>query len=97
MEKQHTERFPPPPKGDCGGRVAEDLEPILRFMLLDYDHLIFRKFEKLSVYNLLFQQHQLAVLDSEVAECERVKNYEKLVGILPSVGPLYKDYGMLSA
>ena len=96
MAKARADCFPPLPEGNSGGQVAEDLRSIVGFMLLDHDHLIFRKFEKLSTYNLLFQQHQLAVVDSELAECERRKNYEKIASILPSIGPLLRDYGTIS-
>jgi hypothetical protein len=73
--------------------TGQDLHHIVRFMRLDHDHLVFRKFERLSLYNLLFQQHQLAALDHEIGECERLKTPAKLAEILPVVGPLFKAYG----
>ena len=90
----YTESYRPPfPIPALKSSTGDDLHHIVSFMRLDHDHLVFRKFERLSLYNLLFQQHQLAALDHEIGECERLKTPSKLAEILPVVGPLFKTYG----
>lgn len=76
--------------------------PIVEFMALDDDHIAFRKFKRLNLYNLLFQQRQLVDIDEKIAEMRFGKglratsDYSELTEILPKLEPLLKAYGTSS-
>jgi len=78
----------------CGplDQVALEFTKIVDFMRTDDDGLVFRRFEKLNLYNLLFLQHKLADIDDRVAIHETYGKGEALAELLPKLEPLMKSY-----
>lgn len=79
---------------------APNFPPIFQFMDIDDDHIVFRKFKRLHLYSLLFQQRELALIDEEIADMELEKGpdseskLEKFTELLPTLGAKLKKYGM---
>ena len=73
-------------------QVARELASIVRFMRQDADHLVFRKFERLNLYNLLFLQHKLTAYDHQISALETQWNGPALAALLPELEPLVKRY-----
>lgn len=77
--------------------VVQDLTKIVRFMREDQDHVVFRRFERLNLYNLLALQHRLTLLDAEVARHEEGQNTEALAAVLPLLEHLTKSYSKIAS
>jgi hypothetical protein len=77
-------------------QVALELASIVDFMRDDTDHIVFRRFEKLNLYNLLLLQHRLAALDQEILTHETKWNGFALAEVLPKLENLLKSYSELS-
>jgi hypothetical protein len=73
-------------------QVALELASIVQFMREDSDHLVFRRFERLNLYNLLLLQHRLAAYDEEISILEEKRNWPALAEILTKLEPLMKSY-----
>lgn len=73
-------------------QVALELASIVKFMREDPDNMVFRRFERLNLYNLLSLQHRLATYDEEIAVCEKDWNGPALAEILPKLEALMKSY-----
>jgi hypothetical protein len=73
-------------------QVALELASIVKFMREDADHLIFRRFERLNLYNLLSLQRKLAAYDDQISIHEREWNGPALAALLPGLEPLVKRY-----
>ena len=78
-----------------GSSVTQDLTTIVSFMREDEDHLVFKRFERLNLYNLLYLQHRLTVLDQEIALYEESHDARALAAVLPKLEPLMKSYSKL--
>jgi UPF0288 family protein (methanogenesis marker protein 3) len=69
-------------------------------MDMDTDHVVFRKFKRLHLYSLLFQQRKLAIIDEEIADMELEKGpkstskFERLTELLPKLDGKLKKYGV---
>jgi hypothetical protein len=72
--------------------VTQDLTKIVEYMRKDQDHVIFKRFERLHLYNLLSLQHRLTELDTKITACEEDDDPEALAEILSQLGPLIKSY-----
>jgi hypothetical protein len=75
-----------------GSVATQDLTKIVSFMREDQDHIVFKRFERLNLYNLLFLQHRLTVLDQEIALHEANHDARAVAAILPSLESLMKSY-----
>jgi hypothetical protein len=84
-----------PGPGILGRRTTLDLAKIVSFMREDEDHIIFKRFERLNLYNLLYLQHHLTVLDKQIALHESSENAHALAKVLPTLEPLMKSYSKL--
>ncbi len=73
-------------------QVALELASIVEFMRKDADRLVFRRFERLNLYNLLFLQRKLASYDDQISNHEREWNGPALAALLPELEPLVKRY-----
>jgi len=73
-------------------QVALELASIVEFMRKDADHLVFRRFDRLNLYNLLYLQHKLAALDNQISIHEKEWNGPALAELLPELGPVMKAY-----
>lgn len=73
-------------------QVALELGSIVEFMRKDADRLVFRRFERLNLYNLLFLQRKLAEYDDQISTHEREWNGAALAALLPELEPLVKRY-----
>ncbi|KIW69966.1 hypothetical protein PV04_02278 [Phialophora macrospora] len=77
---------------------APNFPPILQFMDMDTDHVVFRKFKRLHLYSLLFQQRQLARIDEKIADMQledgpkSTSKFERLTRILPKLEKKLKKY-----
>lgn len=91
LDDMHTETSIP-----CQPSEQEALEfaTIVQFMRSDNDHVVFRRFQKLNIYNLLLLQHQILSLDEEVSrfDFDGQWNGRSLAKVLPSLRPLLKEY-----
>jgi hypothetical protein len=58
----------------------------------DSDNMVFRRFEKLNLYNLLSLQHRLVSYDEEISIYEKEWNGPALAEILPKLEALMKSY-----
>lgn len=76
-------------------QVALELASIVDFMRDDTDHIVFRRFEKLNLYNLLLLQHRLAAFDQEISIHEKQWNGAALAEALPKLENLLKNYSEL--
>lgn len=77
-------------------QVALELASIVRFMREDPDHMVFRRFERLGLYNLLLLQHRLAAYDKEISLYEKEWNGPALAQVLPKLESLMKQYSKTS-
>lgn len=75
--------------------VTQDITRIVSFMREDEDHVIFKRFEKINLYNLLSLQHRLTLLDKKIALYEDTDGAFHLAKLLSQLGPLIKDYSMI--
>jgi hypothetical protein len=73
-------------------QVALELASIVKFMKKDPDNLVFRRFERLNLYNLLLLQHRLAKYDEEISILEKEWNGPALAEALAKLEPLMKSY-----
>jgi len=73
-------------------QVALELASIVKFMRKDPDNLVFRRFERLNLYNLLLLQHRLAAYDEQISIYEEEWNGPALAEILKELEPLMKTY-----
>ena len=73
-------------------QVALELASIVNFMREDPDNLVFRRFERLNLYNLLLLQHRLAAYDEEISIHEKEWNGPALAETLTKLEPLMKSY-----
>jgi hypothetical protein len=73
-------------------QVALELATIVKFMRKDPDNLVFRRFERLNLYNLLLLQHRLAEYDEEISILEKEWNGPALAEALAKLEPLMKRY-----
>jgi len=79
--------------------VSAAIPPIYNFMNLDSDFVAFRKFKRLHLYSLLYQQRELASLDKKLEDLDSRRSLndesttEKRMQILPKLAPLLKKYG----
>ena len=73
-------------------QVALELASIVKFMRKDPDNLVFRRFERLNLYNLLLLQHRLAEYDEEISKWEKEWNGPALAEALAKLEPLMKSY-----
>lgn len=68
----------------CGRKLRQiyrEMVDVARFMEEDFDDLVYRRFERLQLYNLGFIQHELSHISEEVLSCEdnqRADDIEKL-------------------
>jgi hypothetical protein len=76
--------------------VTEDLTRLVSFMREDHDHVVFRRFDRLHLYNLLFIQHLLTDLDKKIAQLEKNRDIRGLARVLPTLEPLMKSYSQYS-
>jgi hypothetical protein len=74
--------------------VTQDITKIVSFMREDQDHVVFKRFEKLNLYNLLSLQHRLTALEKEIASYEENDDPSHLAKLLPKLEPLMKSYSM---
>ena len=65
---------------------------IAEFMCSDSDRVVFRRFQKLNLYNLMFLQHQILRLDQQVSYLENIFDGDGLAELLPRLNPLLKTY-----
>ena len=76
-----------------------DISQCLKWMRKDTDHVVFRRFDRLNLYNSLILQHQLADIDRQVCQYEDATNsaesFNKLVQLLDKARPLLANYCML--
>ena len=75
--------------------VTQDITKIVSFMREDQDHVVFKRFEKLNLYNLLSLQHRLTELEKEIASYEENDDPSHLAKLLPKLEPLMKSYSMV--
>jgi len=75
-----------------GTSVIQDLTKIVSFMREDEDHVVFKRFERLNLYNLLSLQHRLTALDKDIALLEKNHDAHNLAKLLPTLEPLLKNY-----
>jgi hypothetical protein len=73
-------------------QVALELASIVKFMRKDPDNLVFRRFERLNLYNLLLLQHRLAEYDEEISNLEKEWNGPALAEAIAKLEPLMKSY-----
>jgi hypothetical protein len=73
-------------------QVALELASIVKFMREDTDNTVFRRFERLNLYNLLWLQHRLVACDEEIAACEKEWDGPALAAVLPKLDGLMKSY-----
>jgi hypothetical protein len=73
-------------------QVALELASIAKFMREDPDNMVFRRFERLNLYNLLSLQHRLVAYDEEISIHEKEWNGAALAEILPKLEALMKSY-----
>ena len=79
---------------------ASNFPKIFHFMDIDNDHVVFRKFKRLHLYSLLFQQRQLAFIDHEIANLDLETGeksdakLERLTEVLPTLDVKLREYGM---
>jgi hypothetical protein len=74
--------------------VIQDLTKIVSFMREDQDHIVFKRFERLNLYNLLLLQHRMTVLEKDVAVHEKNQDVQALAKVLLSLEHLAKSYRM---
>lgn len=74
---------------------ALELSAIVAFMRGASDRRVFRRFERLNLYNLLYLQRQLAKYDDQISVLERDSDGLGLARILPQLEPLLKSYSRL--
>jgi hypothetical protein len=72
--------------------TAEDFTKIIKFMRRDPDRIVFRRFTRANLYNLLALQHRLIFIDQQIASYEVEGNAEALMDILPALESSVKDY-----
>lgn len=75
--------------------ATQDLAKIVSFMREGADHVVFKRFDKLNLYNLLALQHRLTELDVEIGRCEREHNSKALAQLLPTLNVTLMDYSKL--
>jgi len=75
-----------------GPALAEDFNKIADFMNDDPDRVIFRRFPRLNLYNLLFLQHRLNCINHDADMYARGGEFEKLVEVLPSLSGVLESY-----
>ncbi len=73
-------------------QVALEFATIVKFMREDSDNMVFRRFERLNLYNLLSLQHRLAAYDETISIHEKEWNGPALADILPKLEALMKSY-----
>jgi hypothetical protein len=79
-----------------GSSTTQDLTKIVSFMREDQDHIVFKRFERLNLYNLLCLQHRLTMVDKQIAQHEDSHNVHALARVLSTLEPLMKSYSKLS-
>lgn len=77
---------------DLDSATVEDFTKIIEFMRKDPDRIVFRRFTRANLYNLLFLQHRLSFIDQQIASYEVDGNAEALMDILPTLNSSVKDY-----
>jgi hypothetical protein len=75
--------------------TTQDLTKIVSFMREDQDHIVFKRFERLNLYNLLCLQHRLTMVDKQIALHED-NDVHALARVLSTLEPLMKSYSKLS-
>ena len=78
-----------------GSSTTQDLTKIVSFMREDQDHIVFKRFERLNLYNLLCLQHRLTMVDKQIALHED-NDVHALARVLSTLEPLMKSYSKLS-
>jgi len=92
-ESTHPESMPLGPSFySSEDQVALELASIVKFMRKDPDNLVFRRFERLNLYNLLLLQHRLAEYDEEISNLEKEWNGPALAEAIAKLEPLMKSY-----
>ena len=92
-ESTHPESMPLGPSFySSDDQVALELASIVKFMRKDSDNLVFRRFERLNLYNLLLLQHRLAKYDEEISILEKEWNGPALAEAIAKLEPLMKSY-----
>ena len=77
---------------DLDSAAVEDFTKIIEFMRKDPDRIVFRRFTRANLYNLLVLQHRLSFIDQQIASYEAERNVEALMDILPALESSVKDY-----
>ena len=76
--------------------TTQDLTKIVSFMREDQDHIVFKRFERLNLYNLLCLQHRLTAVDKKITLHEDKQDVHALAKVLSTLEPLMKSYSKLS-
>jgi hypothetical protein len=76
-------------------QAALELATIVTFMREDPDNVVFRRFERLNLYNLLSLQHRLVAYDEQISRYEKEWNGPALAELLPKLEALMKSYSEL--
>jgi hypothetical protein len=85
-----------PEPATLGSSTTQDLTKIVSFMREDEDHIVFKRFERLNLYNLLYLQHRLTEVDKKITLHEDSQGVHALAKILATLEPLMKSYSKLS-
>jgi hypothetical protein len=72
--------------------VTQDLTKIVEYMRKDRDHVIFKRFERLHLYNLLSLQHRMTELDRKITTYEKEDDAGALADVLSQLEPLITSY-----
>lgn len=78
--------------GELNPEVMQDLTKIVDFMGKDPDRIVFRRFSRANLYNLLVLQHRVTLIDQQVASYEEKRDTEALIKILPALETSMKIY-----
>lgn len=79
--------------------VSAAIPPIYNFMNLDSDFVAFRKFKRLHLYSLLYEQRKLASIDKKLEDLDSEEflndesTTENRMKILRKLAPLLRKYG----
>lgn len=77
---------------EFGPALAEDFSKIVDFMSVDSDRVLFRRFSKVNLYNLLFLQHRLGLISHEIELFTSQNDVDKLQKLLPSLNAALESY-----
>jgi hypothetical protein len=78
-----------------GSGTTQDMTKIVSFMREDQDHIVFKRFERLNLYNLLCLQHRLTSVDKQITLHEESNDVHALARVLSTLEPLMKSYSKL--